>query len=59
MKKTAITNEPEDSTKKGYNEKNPGQRQGAFQPDSADEKPAQQVKSNAADKKAKEDESRD
>jgi hypothetical protein len=59
MTKTITANEADDKTKKGYNEKNPGQRQGAFQPDSAHEGPAEEVKSNAADKKAKEDESRD
>ena len=46
--------------KKGYNEKNPTQPEGAFQPASSKEPPGHDgtegVKSNAADKKAKEDE---
>ena len=47
---------PKDNgTKKGYNEKNPGQPQGAFPPASDDQPPKEPVKSNKADKKAKED----
>ncbi|MEP7277153.1 MAG: hypothetical protein ABI813_00800 [Bacteroidota bacterium] len=41
---------------KGYNEANPGQSQGAFRPASEEEKPLKnEIKSNAASKKAKED----
>ena len=44
-----------DVTKKGYNEKNPGQPQGAFPPDSATHQLKKgETKSNAAAKKAKE-----
>lgn len=42
-------------TKKGYNEKNPGQPQGAFPPDAAQDRPGNHIKSTKADKKAKED----
>jgi len=45
------------TTKKGYNEKNPGQPGGAFPPAAADEKPQHDRKSNTADKKSKEDKS--
>jgi len=45
-----------DRLKKGYNEKNPGQSQGAFPPDAASQRPkTKEIKSNAADKKVKED----
>jgi hypothetical protein len=44
------------TTKKGYNEKNPGQPQGAFPPASGTLTPGKKDnKSNAADKKKKED----
>jgi len=43
------------SAKKGYNEKNPGQSQGAFPPASHDQSRKGSNKSNAADKKQKED----
>jgi hypothetical protein len=50
---------PKDNgAKKGYNEKNPGQPQGAFPPASDDQKPKAPIKSNTADKKGKEDASR-
>ena len=45
------------SVKRGYNEKNPGQPEGAFPPDAASERPHKDLKSNAADKKDKEDKS--
>lgn len=58
MKKQTASPKPADSTKKGYNEKNPGQPEGAFPPASHSHPPKKQdTKSNAADKKAKEDES--
>ena len=56
MKK--VTNIPENdpSTKKGYNEKNPGQPHGAFPPASDEHTPKKdEPKSNTADKKKKED----
>lgn len=41
--KSAETGKPvhssNDGTERGYNEKNPGQPQGAFEPDNADEEP--------------------
>ena len=47
---------PKDNeTNKGYNEKNPGQPQGAFPPASDDQKPKSPIKSNTAAKKQKED----
>jgi len=55
MKKTAPSPKGTDRTKKGYNEKNPGQPEGAFPPGNHKTK-KQDIKSNAADKKAKEDE---
>jgi hypothetical protein len=42
------------SIKKGYNEENPGQPQGAFPPGSNQESKKTSSKSNTADKKAKE-----
>jgi len=56
MKKTHLSPKNIASTKKGYNEKNPGQPEGAFPPASANHKPdKKEIKSNTADKKAKED----
>ena len=47
---------PKDNgTKKGYNEKNPGQPQGAFPPASDEQQPKDPIKSNKADKKTKEE----
>ncbi len=46
------------AVKKGYNEMNPGQPEGAFPPSSATQPTNKKAtKSNAADKKAKEDQS--
>lgn len=54
MKKQAPA--PKDNgTKKGYNEKNPGQPQGAFPPASDAHRPKDPIKSNSADKKSKEE----
>ena len=53
MKKEPLAPKDND-TKKGYNEKNPGQPQGAFPPASDEQQPKDPVKSNKADKKAKE-----
>jgi hypothetical protein len=56
MKKTYTSSKESTDTKKGYNEKNPGEPQGAFPPASGKHKPKKEdIKSNAADKKAKED----
>jgi hypothetical protein len=56
MKKTKHTPESTSSTKKGYNEKNPGQPQGAFPPASNKQNTQKEkAKSNTADKKQKED----
>jgi hypothetical protein len=41
--------------KKGYNEKNPGQSQGAFPPASDHQSKKDNNRSNTVDKKAKED----
>ena len=55
MKETAASDK-NGAAKKGYNEKNPGQPQGAFPPASrVDETGKKEPKSNAADKKKKED----
>ncbi|MFT3936460.1 MAG: hypothetical protein QM726_22725 [Chitinophagaceae bacterium] len=55
MKKSLPIHEA-DRLKKGYNEKNPGQPQGAFPPDAASQRPkTKDLKSNTADKKSKED----
>ncbi|MEO5592058.1 MAG: hypothetical protein ABIR15_22895 [Chitinophagaceae bacterium] len=57
MKKTQPAGKENLATKKGYNEINPGQPEGAFSPASHNQKPKKdELKSNAADKKAKEDE---
>jgi hypothetical protein len=57
MKKTNLSPKDNAVTKKGYNEKNPGQPQGAFPPASGNYKPGKkEIKSNTAGKKAKEDE---
>ncbi len=46
-----------DTTKKGYNEKNPGDPQGAFPPANTEHpQKKEEPKSNAAAKKSKEDE---
>lgn len=45
----------DDGVKKGYNEKNPGQPQGAFPPAADGQQLKIPVKSTVADKKAKED----
>jgi len=56
MGKTHSSSKSSTSTKKGYNEKNPGQPEGAFPPAAANHKPdKKEIKSNTADKKAKED----
>ena len=56
MKKTPVTTTANSATKKGYNEKNPGEPQGAFPPASKDHDPVKEdIKSNTADKKRKED----
>ena len=56
MKKAHSNPQTSDSTKKGYNEKNPAEPQGAFPPASADHKARKEdTKSNAADKKKKEE----
>ena len=56
MEKTHSSPKKNTSTKKGYNEKNPGQPEGAFPPASANHKPdKKEIRSNTADKKAKED----
>ena len=56
MKKKYTSSTENTGTKRGYNEKNPGESQGAFPPDSHKHKPRKEdIKSNAADKKAKED----
>jgi len=56
MKKNHTSPRESAETKKGYNEKNPGESQGAFPPASGKHKPKKEdIKSNAADKKAKED----
>ena len=55
MKKTFTPVKEKSSVKRGYNEKNPGQPEGAFPPDAASERPHKDLKSNAADKKDKED----
>jgi hypothetical protein len=56
MKKINQTVKDNSATKRGYNEKNPGQSQGAFPPASAKHQADKnEIKSNAADKKAKED----
>lgn len=56
MKKIHLPAQNIKPVNKGYNEKNPGQPQGAFPPDS-DKQPAKRetTKSTAADKKNKED----
>ena len=57
MKKTHTSPGESTETKKGYNEKNPGEPGGAFPPASGNQKPKkEEIKSNAADKKTKEDE---
>ena len=56
MKKTTSSPKDKDNTKKGYNEKNPGEPQGAFPPASDTHKSEkEEPKSNAADKKKKEE----
>lgn len=56
MKKSPIVTTDNKNDKKGYNEHNPGQPQGAFPPASAKQQPSNdKIKSNTADKKAKED----
>lgn len=56
MKKATHTPENNPATKKGYNEKNPGQPHGAFPPASNEHNPKkEETKSNTADKKQKED----
>ncbi|MDE3247766.1 MAG: hypothetical protein KGO82_03845 [Bacteroidota bacterium] len=45
------------SVKKGYNEKNPTEPQGAFSPAASKQKAKQPPRSNTADKKAKQDRS--
>ncbi len=56
MKKIHLPAQNISEPKKGYNEKNPGQPDGSFPPDSAEHTPAKnKIKSAAADKKAKED----
>ena len=52
MKKTT-----ESPVKKGYNEKNPTEPQGAFLPAASKQKAKQAPRSNTADKKAKQDRS--
>jgi len=56
MKKTTAKPQGSTKTKKGYNEKNPGQPQGAFPPASDRQQRKDNIKSNTADKKAKEEE---
>ena len=58
MKKQTTKPASAADTKKGYNEKNPGQPEGAFPPANHQHRPLkEEPKSNAADKKAKEDQS--
>ena len=57
MKKVTPSTKNPSIVKRGYNEKNPGQAQGAFPPSAASQQPAADAKSNAADKKVKQDES--
>ncbi|MEO5683962.1 MAG: hypothetical protein ABIQ88_15075 [Chitinophagaceae bacterium] len=56
MKKKEPLPKDNPGTKKGYNEKNPGQPQGAFPPESHEKNSVNpDIKSNAAEKKAKEE----
>ena len=55
MKKEETTAGNSNTIKKGYNEENPGQPEGAFPPASDQEEKKTSTKSNAADKKTKED----
>ena len=55
MKKQPSGHTNNSKVKKGYNEKNPGQSQGAFPPASHAQPPKDSPKSNTADKKEKED----
>jgi hypothetical protein len=56
MKKAKPSQEKNSTVKKGYNEKNPGQPEGAFLPASHAQQPTKNTtKSNTADKKEKED----
>ena len=55
MKKEEITSTNDSKPKKGYNEKNPGESQGAFHPDAHQQAPKSDTKSNTADKKRKQD----
>ncbi|MEO6314786.1 MAG: hypothetical protein ABIU63_04710 [Chitinophagaceae bacterium] len=55
MEKKPPSPKNDESVKKGYNEHNPGQPQGTFPPASDNHPPAEDTKSNAADKKAKEE----
>jgi hypothetical protein len=55
MKKTHLPSKKPGTDKMGYNEKNPGQSQGAFPPDANAQQRKSGIKSNAADKKQKED----
>jgi hypothetical protein len=55
MKKTHLPSKKTGTDKMGYNEKNPGQSQGAFPPDANAQQRKSGTKSNAADKKQKED----
>ena len=56
MKKQSLTQTGDNKTKKGYNEQNPGQSEGAFRPAAHDqERKDGASKSNAVDKKKKEE----
>ncbi|MEP6748162.1 MAG: hypothetical protein ABJB86_10590 [Bacteroidota bacterium] len=56
MKNEKLSAGDSSNEKKGYNEKNPGQPEAAFPPDSLTVSAKKNVKSNTADKKKKEDE---
>lgn len=55
MKNEKTTDNKDSKAKKGYNEKTPAQPEGAFPPAAAHEERKTSIKSNTADKKAKED----
>jgi len=55
MKKSTPKEAAGDKMKKGYNEKNPGESQGAFRPDAHQQPGKRDTKSNTADKKKKQD----
>jgi len=56
MNKQTESSKEQGETKKGYNEKNPAQPEGPFAPASDSSQPTEEVKSNTADKKKKQDE---